>query len=91
MIQFQEWADAIRENGRGVVTALVAVGGLVGLNYGVDEGEALVEGIAGLVVAAGGVVVGINVLISRVKAAFKRDPDIDTGPTTPGPNTSEEE
>lgn len=85
MIQYSEWAEAVRENGKGVTAAVVAIGGIVGLQYTETEGLALVEAVAEVVAGVGVVFVGVNVLVSRLKAAFKRDPEIDTGPTTPGP------
>ena len=81
----QEWADAIRENGKQVVVMIVALGALVGYSVTEEEGLAAVDGLAQLALAGGAAFVSLNVMVSKIKAAFKADPDIDTGPTTPGP------
>ncbi len=90
MSEILEWYAAVRGNLKSV---LVAVGGAVavfGFDFSPGEQAGVAEGVDSLVASLAGIYATFNVLVYRVLAAFKADPDIDTGPTTPGPNTSVE-
>lgn len=85
MNNISEWYAAIRGNLVSVVAALAAVGTVFGLDLKPAEQTGLVHGADAFVAGAVALVAAVNVVVHKAKESVKRDPDIDTGPTTPGP------
>lgn len=91
MDQIQEWYDAVREHALSVVVAGAAVAAVFGFDFNADQQDGLIQYLDEVVLAVAGGAATVNVLVARAKNAWKSDVDIDTGPSTPGPLTADDE
>jgi len=83
-MKIQDFIAAVAKHKGKVVAAVAANGALFGLDLG-DSAGAVVEQVINAATVAVDAYVALAVAVSSFVEALKSDPDVDTGPTTPGP------
>ena len=90
MSELKQWLGAIRARLGSVLPAVGACAAVFGFDFSPAEQATAIEGVDAIVAQGAAAVAAVNVFIEKMKASWKADPDIDTGPTTPGPLTPTE-
>jgi len=80
----QDFISALQKHKGKIVAAVAANGALFGLDLGESVGG-VVDQVLSAVTVAVDAYVALAVSVSAFVEALKSDPDVDTGPTTPGP------